>query len=92
MAGEAVELIARASLHNLAEVHHRHAVAHVTHHREVVGDEHQRQSHVALKLAQQVEDLRLDRDVESGDRLIGDQQLWLERDRTGDPDPLALSA
>ena len=47
---------------------------------------------LALELAQQVEDLCLDRDVERRHRLVGDQQLGLERDRAGDADPLALAA
>ena len=57
-----------------------------------MGDEDERQAHVALELAQQVEDLGLDRDVERGDRLVGDEQLGLERDRAGDADALALAA
>ena len=42
--------------------------------------------------AEQVEHLGLDRDVERRDRLVGDEQLGLERDRAGDADPLALAA
>ena len=36
--------------------------------------------------------LRLDRDVERGDRLVGDDQLGLDRERAGDADALALAA
>ena len=43
-------------------------------HAEVVGDQHDRHAELALQLAQQVEDLRLDGDVERGRRLVGDQQ------------------
>ena len=57
-----------------------------------MGDEDDRQAELALEVAQQVEDLRLDRDVERRDRLVGDQQLGLERERAGDADPLALAA
>ena len=41
---------------------------------------------------QQVEDLRLDRDVERRDRLVGDDQLRLQRQRARDADALALAA
>ena len=87
-----VELVGVGQLDDLAEVHHRDAVAHVAHDREVVGDEDQRQAEVALEVAQQVEDLRLDRHVERGDRLVGDDQLRLERERARDADALALAA
>ena len=43
--------------------------------REVVRDEEIGQPEVALQVLEQVEDLRLDRDVERGDRLVGDEQL-----------------
>ena len=59
---------------------------------EVVRDEDDRQPEVALEVAQQVEDLRLDRDVEGGDRLVGDDQLRLERERAGHADALPLAA
>ena len=47
---------------------------------------------VCLQLLQQVQDLRLDRDVERRDRLVGDQELRLDGQRPGDPDPLPLPA
>ena len=87
-----VELLASRQLDDLAEVHDRHAVAHVPHDRQVVGDEDQRQPEVALQVAQQVEDLRLDRHVERRDRLVGDDQLRLQRERARDADALALAA
>ena len=40
----------------------------------------------------QVEDLRLDGDVEGGGRLVGDQQLRLARERQGDHHPLPHAA
>ena len=52
----------------------------------------ERQPEVALEVAQQVEDLRLDRDVERRHRLVGDDQLRLQRERARDADALALAA
>jgi len=46
-------------------------------HREVVGDEQIRQPHALLEVAQQIDDLRLDRDVERRDRFVGDDELGL---------------
>ena len=41
---------------------------------------------------QQVQDLRLDRDVERADRLVADDQLGPQRERARDADALALAA
>ncbi len=46
----------------------------------------------AVCRVEQVEDLRLDGDVERGGRLVGDQQLRVERDRRGDQGALAQAA
>src|SRR5579885_2745541 len=45
-----------------------------------------------LQIEQQIEYLRLDRDIEGADRLIGDQQSRLRRQRPRDTDALALAA
>ena len=45
-----------------------------------------------LKDLQQVDDLGLDRNVERRDRLVGDDELRLDRERTSDTDALALAA
>ena len=44
---------------------------------QVVRDQDDRRADLVAQLADQVEDLRLDRDVERGRRLVGDQQLGL---------------
>ena len=62
------------------------------HDRQVVGDEDQREAELALQFAQQVEHLRLDRDVECRHRLVGDQQPRFQRERPRHADPLALAA
>ena len=62
------------------------------HHRQVVGDEDEGDAELALELVEQRDHLRLDRDVEGGDRLVGDDELGLERQRAGDGDALALAA
>ena len=86
------ELVGGRELDDLAEVHHRDPVAHVAHDRQVVGDEDHRQPEVALQVAQEVEDLRLDRDVERRHRLVGDDDPRAERERARDADALALAA
>ena len=59
-----VELVAGGHLDDLAQVHHGDAVGDVAHDGEVVRDEQVGQAELVLEVLQQVDDLRLDRDVE----------------------------
>ena len=45
-----------------------------------------------LQLLEQVDDLRLDRDVERRDRLVADDEVRVERERAREADALALAA
>ena len=76
----------------LADVHHRHPVADVLDHAQVVGDEEVGQPELLLQIEQQIEDLGLHRDVERGDRLVGHDQARIEGQGAGDADALALAA
>ena len=87
-----VDRLALADLDDLAEVHDGDAVGDLPDHRQVVRDEDVGQVEVTLQVAQQVEDLRLDRHVERGDRLVADDQLRRQRERARDADALALAA
>ncbi len=82
----------RAGFDHLARLHHRHAVRDLGDDAEIMGDEQHRHAGAALDIADQLEDLRLDGDVERGCRLVGDQHLGLERQRHRDDHTLALSA
>ena len=74
----------RRMLDHLAGVHHHDIVHQVGDHAQVVGDQDDRGAELLLQAAQQVEDLRLDRDVERGGRFVGDQQLGIARQRHAD--------
>ena len=86
------ELVGRRDLDDLAEVHDGDPVAHVADDREVVRDEEVGEPQLVLQVGEQVEDLRLDRDVERRDRLVADDQLGMQRERARDADALALTA
>ena len=88
----AEELAPVGQLGDPAEVHHRHPVADVLDDAHVVGDEDVGQPELALELLEQVQDLRLDRDVERRHRLVADDEVGLEDERAGDADALALAA
>ena len=69
------QFVAPALLDDLAGVHDRDSSAHLGDHAEIVGDQQHRHADLLLQLAHQLENLRLDRHVERGRRLVGDQQL-----------------
>jgi hypothetical protein len=79
-------------LDDSAKVHHRDARGDVLHHRQVVGDEDIGEAEAPLQVLQQVDDLRLDRDVERRHRLVADDQARLDRQGAGDGDALPLAA
>ncbi|CUK21701.1 Uncharacterised protein [Achromobacter sp. 2789STDY5608615] len=83
---------ARADLDDLAQVHHRHAMADPLDNRHVVRDEQERHAQLALQVQQQVDDLRLDRHVQRRHGFVGDHHLGIERQGPRDADALALAA
>ena len=90
--GRRVQLLGRADLHQLAEVHHGDDVGDVAHDGQVVGDEQVRQVELVLQVLQQVDDAGLDRHVERRHRLVEHDERRVEGQRPGDADALALAA
>ena len=86
------KLVRGRDLRHLAEVHDRDGLADVAHHGKVVRDEDVGEPEVGLQVDEQVDDLRLDGDVEGRHRLVADDQLRAEGERPGHPDALPLAA
>ena len=84
-----VQFLCRGQFHDLAQVHHRDAVAHVFYHTEIMRDENVGQGMELLEILEEIENLRLDRYVQRLDGLIGDNQGRLHGERPGNPNPLA---
>ena len=82
----------RLLLDLLPGIEHRDPLGGLRDHAHVVGDEHQRHSRLALQREQQIENLRLDGDVERRRRLVGDDQLRIAGDRHGDHHALVHAA
>ena len=74
------------------EIHHRHAGGNVLHNGEIVRDEDVREPQTPLQIAQQIDHLRLDRNVQGRDRFVADDETRLDRERAGDADALTLAA
>ena len=81
----------RCHLHDPAQVHDHDPVTDVAHHRQIVSDEDQRQTEFRLKIHEQVDDLRLDGDVQRAHRFIADDDPRLEHKGPRDADALALA-
>ena len=82
----------RRPLDDLAGIHDRDIVGHLGNDAEIVRDQDDRGPGVSAQPAHQVEDLRLDGDVERRGRLIGDQEIGPAGERHGDHHALALAA
>ena len=85
-------LLGRPFLHHLAGVHHDDAPAYIRDHAERMADENDRRAEIAVKLHDQVEDLRLNGDVERCGRFVGDQQRGLVGEPHGKHNALAHAA
>ena len=92
MQGVRAQLGAVGGLDDLAEVHHGDAVADVGDGGEIVADEQIAHAESPLQVLELGDDLRPDRHVERGDRLVEHDQPRVGRQRPGDGDPLALTA
>ena len=87
----ATNFLGLSGLDDAAQIHHEDAAADVFHHREIVRDEQIRDAVLALKILEQVDDLRLHAHIERADGLIADDELRLHGHGARDPDTLALA-
>src|SRR6185437_5341104 len=85
-------LVDRPLLDDLAAIHHQHTAAQVTYDREVVRNEQHCEAELIAQTRQEIEQLCLDRNVETRDDLVGDQYLGNLTKRAGNVDALALAA
>src|SRR5690606_6614860 len=79
--GGAEHLGGRSLFDDASVAHHRNGVAHVLDNAEVMGDEQVAEPEVVLQVSEQVEYLRLHRDVKRRYRLITDDDPRVRRQR-----------
>ena len=84
--------LAGRQLDEVAGIHDGHPVGQAGHHAEIVGDHHQRGPVPGDDRSQQLEDLRLDADVQRCRRLVGEYELRLARERHRNHHALAHAA
>jgi hypothetical protein len=90
--GTAEKVLSAGHLHNLSHVHDGDAIADVFYNPEIVRDEQVGETELVSQVHQEVQNLRLDGDVEGGDGFVGDNQLRMKGDSPGNPDSLALTS
>ena len=90
--GPCEELGRVGKLDNAAEIHDGDARGDVLDDRQVVADEHVSEIEIAAQIREQVQDLRLHRDIERRGRLVADDDLGPHDEGAGDGDALALPA
>ncbi len=74
------------------EIHHCNAVSHDSHNIEVVRDEEIGVIELLLQILHQIQDLRLNRDVQRGCGLISDDEIRIHRKNPCKHDTLVLTA
>ena len=92
MARILVDRLAVGEFHDAAEIEHHHAMRNLAHDGQVVADEDHRHAEIGLQLHDQVDDLRLDGNVERADGLVADDELGLDDHGARDADALVLAA
>lgn len=86
------DLVGGAQLHDTTQVHDGDAVAQMPHDPEVVGNEEKREAELAPELGEEVQHLRLNRNVERRDGLVADDEARVQREGSCDAYALLLSA
>ena len=92
MGGGQEQRIHRGKLDDLPSPHDGHVIGQMSHHGQIVGNQNQRQRKAFLEVLQEVQDLGLDGQIQSRNRLIENQQFRLHRESPGDPEALPLAA
>ena len=83
------DLVTGTGLHDTTGIHDCNTVTHARHDTQVMGDHDDRHTQLVLQLHHQFQDLRLNRNVQCGSRLIGDQKLRFTCQRNSDHDTLS---
>ena len=81
----------RRDLDDLAEIHDCDSIAQVPDDSQIVGDEDIGKAEPLAQGLEQIDDLRLDRDVQRRHGLVADDEVRLGGECPGNPDALALA-
>src|SRR5262245_59294147 len=80
------------NFHDAPGAHHGNSVGDIVDDREIVRDEEVSKAQFLLQIHQQIQDLRLDRNIERRGRLVADDKVGPQGKRPRDPDTLTLAS
>ena len=87
-----IDVFRRPALDDLARIHHVHAVRIAGNNAEIVGDDNHRNAQFTRQVLHQLQNLRLNCNVECRCRFIGNDEFRLAAQRHRDHDTLAHTA
>ena len=92
MARVGIKLFGGRNLGHIPQIQHHDARGDMLHHAQIMRNENKRNAKFALQFHQQVDDLRLNGDIERRNRFIADDQPGVDDQRARNADTLALPA
>ena len=92
MLGIVIKFITIRHFHNFAQIHHRHFLAEVANHTQIVGNEQISQVEFFPQVFQQVDDLGLDRNIQGRNCFITDDEFGVQGECPGDSNTLPLAS
>src|SRR5436305_3932036 len=84
--------LARSSLDGLPGIHNKRILGKVARAGDIMRDEEQGKPLLVFEAQQQVQHIETDRDIQHGDRFVGQQHFWSRCQSTRDSHTLALPA
>ncbi len=87
-----VQCFAGRQLDDLPQIHYRHVIADVLHHRQIVRNEYVSEAELLLEILKQIEHLPLYGHIERRHWLVRDDQLGTQGEGPRNSDPLPLAA
>jgi hypothetical protein len=70
----------------------RYTIANILDDRKIMANKEKCHAALLLQIDKQIQDLRLNRNVKGGDRLVENNEFWIECKRARNPDTLSLAA
>ena len=74
----------RTDFDNLTQIHHRDTMADAFHHRHVMGNKQKGEIKALLQIQHQIDDLRLNRNIQRRNAFVSNDNLRLQCQRAGD--------
>ena len=71
------------NFNNVPQIHNTYNIRDITYNRKVMGNENIGEAQIFLQLFEQFDNLRLNRNIQSGNRLIADNQFRVAGKRAG---------